>query len=325
MAMVTQSLIRELASSWSGTSVAGVDHHDVVHVWSLDSFSKLCDIPTFPKEPYVHISLNRDSSIVYAGSWGAGGIMAYSVSESRELWRRKELRPFWGISVAGFDSGLYCRLDHSASLRLDPATGQTIEKMRGVGEVFSSSDQSVCLFERRQLHVGPRPGITRFKVPRTTFAVLDTAFSTDCVAVTESGGPVRCFDLDKGTECWRHTPAPGFHFIHLAFCESLGLFVGVEWAYRAGGELRLVSLARNSGASTIIADLPGARDFKFCRSGSLLLSSEGDLVDVTSGKELRRLGFPTEEYEEPEFPSWEERMQTGTPEQRELARLLGPP
>lgn len=324
MAIKNASLIRRLAASWFGDLVAAVDEKDVIHVWSLESFSKLCEVQTFPKAPGVSVSLNRESSVVYAGSWYAGGAMAYSLSESRELWKRRDLRRFSGISAGGYDSDLYCWFDGKASLRLDPATGKTVEKLRGVREFYCSSLNPVLLSGRRELHFGPKPTITRFKVPRTTFAVLDVAFAPDCVAVTESGGPVRCFSLVTGTERWRHTPAPGVHFIELSYCASLDLFVGVEWPYKTGGNHRLVSLARISGATTLIAGLAPSLDFEFCRSGTLLISSEGDIVDVVSGRKIRRLEFPREEYEKPQFPSWKERMRAGTPEQRELARLLGP-
>src|SRR5678816_4368279 len=123
MAMKNASVIRHLAASWSGDLVAAVDEKDVIHVWSLESFSKLCEVQTFPKAPGVSVSLSRESSVVYAGSWYAGGAMAYSLSESRELWKRRDLRRFSGILAGGYDSDLYCWFDGKASLRLDPATG----------------------------------------------------------------------------------------------------------------------------------------------------------------------------------------------------------
>jgi hypothetical protein len=181
------------------------------------------------------------------------------------------------------------------------------------------------LFARRELQFGPEAAITHFSVARTTFAVLDVAFASDCVAVTESGGPVRCLSLLTGTELWRHTPAPGVHSICLTFSASLDQFASLEWGYEAGGARRLMHLSKTSGTSSFITDLTKARDFSFSLSGSLLISSEGDVIEVASGKMIRRLEFPSEAFEEPEFPSWEQRIQTGTAEQRELARLLGPP
>lgn len=317
------SMIRHLVAS--GVTVAAVDAIDTVHVWCVDSCKKLCEVPTFPKAPGIRVAFGRGCSTLYAGSWYAGGAMCYSLSESRQLWRRKELVRFSDITADGWDCGLYCCFDGRASVRLDPATGQTVERLAGLKEVYSSPIGDWYLVGRRTLDIVSDPTATRYRIPRTTFAILGVAFAPDRVAVSESGGPVRCFSLKTGKEKWRHVPVSGVHLIDVTFCEALDVFIGVEWAYKSGGASRLVSLTRTSGSHGYIGDLPEASDGTFCSSGNLLVNSEGDVVEVASAKVLHRLDFPREEYEDPEFPTWEERMRTGTPEQRELARLLGPP
>jgi hypothetical protein len=315
------SLIQHFATS--GETIAAVDANDTIHVWSLASYTKLCEVTPFSKAPGIRLALSRDGGTLYAGSWYAGGAIGYSLSEFRELWRRKDLVRFSSITADGWEGGLYCCFDGRASIRLDPATGQTVEKLRGLREIYAGPQEDCYLVGRKHLDIVSKPTITRFTIPRLTFAVLAVAFAPDCVAVSESGGPIRCLSLKTGAENWRHTPESGVHLTDLAFCQSLDLFVGIEWAYKSDGIQRLVSLTRSSGDRAIIGDVAEASDLIFCASGNLLVSSEGDVVEVNSGRVLRRLDFPREDYEEPDFPSREERLRTGTPEQRELARLLG--
>lgn len=321
MPTINASLIRQLATS--GEIVAAVDANDTIHVWSIASYTKLCEVTPFPKAPGIRVALSRDGGTLYAGSWYAGGVIGYSLSEFRELWRRKDLVRFSSITADGWDGGLYCCFDGRASIRLDPPNGQTAEKLRGVKEIYASSHGDCYLVGGKHLDIVSKPTITRFAIPRLTFAVLAVAFAPDCVALSESGGPIRCLSLETGAENWRHMPEPGVHLTDLAFCESLNLFVGIEWAYKSGGLHRLVSLTKSAGARAIIGDVPEASDQIFVASGNLLVNSEGHVIEVNSGKVLRRLNFPREEYEEPEFPSREERLRAGTPKQQELARLLG--
>lgn len=321
MPIINASLIKHLTAS--GATLAAVDANDTIHVWSLKTFTKLCELTPFSKTPGIRVALSRDGSTLYAGSWYAGGAIGYSLSENRELWRRKDLVRFSSIAADGWDGGLYCCFEGRASIRLDPATGQTLEAFRGLKEIYASPQGHRYLVGRKHFDIVSKASIKRFAIPRLTFAVLAVAFASDCVALSESGGPIRCLNLETGAENWRHTPEPGVHFTNLAFCESLDLFVGIEWAYKSGGVHRLVGLTRIAGSCAIIGDFAEASDQTFAASGNLLVNSEGDVIEVKSGKILRRLAFPREEYEEPDFPSREERLRTGTPEQQELARLLG--
>ena len=325
MAIQNISLIKRLAASWSGGVVAAVDAKDSIHIWNVESFTKIGEVFTFPKAPDVRLALSQDGALLFAGSWYAGGAMAYGVFQGREMWRRKDLRRFHGLCAVGPSAHLYCWCDGKATLRLDPASGQTVERLPGAGEVYSSPLQNLILLAGRKLQFGSESALDRFQAARTTFAVLDVAFGPECLAVSESNGPVRCFSIKTGAELWRHTPPAGNHLIHLSYCAPLDLFVGVDWAYQAGGEYHLIHLSRASGAISRISDLVSARDIAFCRSGLTLINSEGDVIDAASGRAIRRLDFPREHFDEPEFPSREERMRSGTKEQRELARLLGPP
>jgi hypothetical protein len=325
MAIENISLIHHLTASCSGSVVAAVDVKDSIHLWNVEAFTKIREVDTFVRAPDVRVALSADGALLFAGSWYAGGAMAYAVFEGREVWRRKDLRRFHGLSAEGPRAHLYCYLDRKATLRLDPASGETVERLRWAGEVYCSPLQDLILLVGRNLRFGPESAPDKLRAPRTTFAVLDVAFGIESLAVSESTGPVRCFSLKTGAEIWRHTPSAGNHLINLSYCAPLDVFVGVNWAYKTGGEHNLVHLSRTTGAISQISDLPPARRMAFCRSGLTLVNSEGDVIDAASGRVIRRLDFPREEFDEPEFPSWEERMRSGTKEQQEFARLLGPP
>ena len=59
----------------------------------------------------------------------------------------------------------------------------------------------------------------------------------------------------------------------------------------------MVSLNKSSGAHTSVAEVANPQDQTFCASGSLLLNSEGDVIEVATVRTLRRLNFLYEQYE----------------------------
>ena len=262
----------------------------------------------------------------FVGSYYAGGALGYSISERREIWRRKDLRRFVSLTSHPYEPFIFCSFERQTSLQLDSRTGSTLKQLRGVKEVYASPFEPLLIFGCRDLRIGKSLEEAKIQISRTTFAILDIAFSKKFVVLSESGGDVRALDLSSGKEIWRHEPTKGVHVLHLSFCPEGKVFVGVDWAYlKKGGDCRLLHFDADTGRCKVVAQIEPAVDFAFCLKGKRLVSSAGAVLDSASGKMIRDLEFPCEKYEEPQFPSWDERIKSGTSAQRELARLLGPP
>jgi hypothetical protein len=124
---------------------------------------------------------------------------------------------------------------------LDSVDGKTLDAIRDLADVFDSEYSGNLLLERRK-----RDYVLRkekdFQVPRLTFAILDAAFGPQSVAISESGGPVRCIDAATGKEMWRHTPARHVHFLSLWYREIDRDFYGVQRDFQKGSFRFLVRL-----------------------------------------------------------------------------------
>ena len=287
-------------------------------------------------EFYVHydtggarLALSRDALTAFVGCYKVHGLGAYEVSDGQELWRRKDLKAVQKVSALPFDDLVFCGREGPGHL-LCSKTGRTVEKCKGVRAVYTSPFSKHVLLEAHSLEIHSQFGTRIGKIAPTTFAVLDCSFSDAELVVTESGGCVRCFDLGSLELLWQHTPRQGSHFLRLIFSQKLNRFVGIAWWYQkeTTPPMEIVHLDRRTGQVLREIAIGSLAAGEFCLAGSMIFTLDFSLMDVKTGaivREFPKSKFDETDEDEPQFPNWEERMRSGTPEQQELARLLGPP
>jgi hypothetical protein len=138
-------------------------------------------------------------------------------------------------------------------------------------------------------------GRNEFEIPVATFALLDATFGVDSLCLTESTGPVRCFDLPLGLEIWRYVPPKDQHVLRVWYREADLHFYGVLWCYRSGGPRRLVRFDKQSGIPTEVVAFNSWEE-EVCRALDCLVTSSGEILSLADGKPLGRLGFPERIY-----------------------------
>ena len=138
----------------------------------------------------------------------------------------------------------------------------------------------------------------KLSIPKITFAILGVAFSPGAVCITESGGPVRCVDCESGKELWRHTPPSDSHILDLHYNALDGYFYGVAWHYQRGEFRYLVRFHSETGKATRVRDLNSWMEV-FSEATEQLVTSSGEIVDLSSGEAVGELCFPKKEYPDP--------------------------
>jgi hypothetical protein len=178
---------------------------------------------------------------------------------------------------------------------LSSKTGRVLASYAGVDRVYVNRLRRFELWERqgrRQIELRTTAGRTVAKLPMLSFAMLDAGFGTDSVCVTESTGPVRCFDLTSGSEVWHYTPRKGKHVLRVCYSCGARAFFGVEWSFLRGGPREVVKLDCETGERSEVTQLGDSVAEVFCHEGNELLTSDGRLIDLLSGRVKRRLRFP---------------------------------
>ena len=282
--------VRQLATSLSGPMVAAGEFEHRVHIWDVVGRKHRASIDTILDFGGHRLAITEDGLLCFAAAYHVEGIAAYSTVDGAVIWRRKELRKVQSIRPAVDGRRLFCAYDAKACHVLECESGRILRTWPGVRGVWESPYEPLTLLEKRGLVLEAQGGPKVATIARASFAVLSVAFAPGFVCVSESAGPLRCFDTKNGSEIWRATGG-GEHVLDLAFAEHAGGFVGVCWSYERSGPQTLRRFELGSGASTVLADLGPTGEFGFCLRGSRLLSSDGSLFDTGTGRRTGRLDF----------------------------------
>ena len=120
-------------------------------------------------------------------------------------------------------------------------------------------------------------------LPRLTFAELGVAFSPLAVCISESGGPIRCWDLTGGTELWRYF-VKGHHAIQLCYSRSENVFYGLDLEYKQEGKCQVLRFDPEKGQANIAVERGNLRTSVFCLDGRYIISSDGTLIETMTGE-----------------------------------------
>lgn len=165
--------------------------------------------------------------VVVAGAWERHGVVAYDGLSGDELWQRRDLKLVQRLSPAVDGCFVAVAMERNSTQIVDAATGKTAMKVRAANSLWQSPEHPIALagaYQRATL-VDTRSGRRIWSAPIVGFAILDTAFSPNSVAVADAGDPgyVYWFGLD-GTELWRYELGPQTLCWSMAWDEE-----GLEW------------------------------------------------------------------------------------------------
>jgi hypothetical protein len=284
--------ISHLATSPHGSKLAAAEFEHTVHIWDINSRKRLAVFDTVLDFGGNRLAITGDGRYCVAGAYHVAGVAAYSTATGKVVWQRKDLKKVQQIRVSNDDKLVYCCFDRTTCHVLDRRTGKTIRTLPGVRGLWLSPAKPIALLEKNLAVV-----VQSFRDHKTVpldgkpfHPLLAAAFADDCCVVSESGGPLRCFDVKHGKERWRYLQ-PGEHFLDVAFVEREKIVVGISWAYHHGGPFRLLQIDPASGAMTHSTVLPKCTQTAFFNYGSNLLLNTGAVVESITGKRRPGLAF----------------------------------
>jgi hypothetical protein len=283
--------IRQVAASTNAARVALAERERTVSIWDVDPARHIATFPTVLDFGGVRIGLSSDGETLVCAAYRREGVAAYSSASGELLWQRRDIKRPQRISMSHRHRAVYVGFDDGPCLALSLDDGIVAQRLRGVRWVVESSFAPLLFLDQHRPVVATPDLKPLFAVHRTTFAFLDVAFGPNHVAVAEAGGPVTCIDIASGRSTWTFAPPNGVHCLCLAYCAQLQAFVGVLWPFVNGGPKKLVVFDQRGGAS-VIKDLGEPFEECFCQGGSALLTAQGSLIHVTTGRETPLVDAP---------------------------------
>jgi WD40 repeat protein len=294
---VIASAIRELATSKSSTIIAAGMFKTTVQLWDLTSQVKICEIPTVFCTGAKNLALSPTGEMLVAGlSLNHGKVAAYEIPTGRKIWEHSLCYP---SSLHFHPSGqsLLCTRNNQSVLRLDIQTGSVMEVVKEVSSCIEepSSGASILYVERGDEAIRIIRRDHGFSFAKTGFALLDAQFSPHFVCVSEARGLVRCINLIDGTLRWKFDPGKGSHVLRLHYSSGMDLIFGILRNFEMGGPRTLIRFNPANGTHERVCELDSWEEI-FLETVDQLVTSAGEIRDLSSGFCVGRLDFPMREY-----------------------------
>jgi outer membrane protein assembly factor BamB len=289
------SRIRQIACSFDGTRIAAAESKRIVHVWDVAVARHIATFDTTLDFGGDRLGITSDGQRCIVGSYHRYGVAAYDSETGREQWRRKELKKVQKVHISHDNQLVFCGFSGRSGQFLRSESGETEIVLHDVREVHESPYAPIILVcgDEADFLLLRYPSCEQFaRFRRATFALLDAAFAPGKICVTESTGPIRCFDVVTGEMCWRVIHKQGEHALKVGYSESDACFYCVIRPYQHGGNRRLHRLDANSGSQEFVADLGDSHEEAFCLRGSHLVDSHGRVWNLATGTISNVLEFP---------------------------------
>ncbi len=292
---MTGSAIRQLAAARTVPLICAAFDESIAQIWDVGAQQKIGEFSARFVFGANNLAMHPEGEFVVTGiSARNGSIASYKLPNGESMWLRDRMSYPADLRFGQSGQCVSFTLKGRRVERVDPRTGVTVEVLQNTRDYMESSNEyalaaplSGSNYLLRTEHEIP--------IPKLTFAILDVAFGADSLCITESGGPVRCIDYLTGTEHWRYTPPDGSHALSLYYNRRDGFFYGVVWHYEKGHFRYLVRFDPETGQTNRIHSLNSWEE-AFSESTQQLVTSSGELVDLSSGEIVGELAFPRKEY-----------------------------
>jgi WD40 repeat protein len=286
-----------MATSNRSSRVAAALFERQVQIWDAKKAKCVNEFETVFSFGGTRLTLDPLGERCIAAAWKAGehgGVACYETNTGKLIWHRQDLRQTQRVRLSSDGETVRCVPDSGSTKLLEVASGKTIDALAGLKDIFDSEYSADLLLEKRKGHHILRKE-KAVQIPRLTFAILDVTFSPQSLAISESGGPVRCINSSTGIELWRHSPGRHIHFLKLWYREMDRSFYGMQWEFQKGSFRSLVRLDANTGEPKVVCQLDSWEEVH-CPKLDCIVTSGGAVLNLSDGKLLSRLKFPETDY-----------------------------
>lgn len=293
------SAINEMAASWASTRIAAALSERTVQIWDIRSGERIAEFDTVFSFGGRRLAIDASGECCVAAGFARGlfeGLACYQSSSGKVLWHRTDLDEISDVKFSLACSNVWCVTD-GATILLDALTGNTLEEVGSLNNIYDSSYSDVRLLDKPKHNYTVR-GQEDFTIPRLTFALLDAVISPTSVCISESGDVTRCFKLSSGTERWRYDPGKWNHILRLWYRAPDDTFYGVQWEYNKGSQRSLVRFEPQTGRPREVCDLSSSWAETVSPVMDCVVTSAGSVLSLSDGKLLNCLPFPQRDYPE---------------------------
>lgn len=274
------NLIRHIATSYNGDTFAVAEFERIVYIWSFKDLKKLTTLYTKLDFGGQRLAISSTGTLCAVGAYDRYGISMYDLNTDDLLWSNKDLKKVQVLRFNHSGDRLYACFSDKSMHVINALTGEIIEKIRGIKNIWFSPYENIYLTEGNNISLCKSASVKKLKIERQSFAILDVAFAKDMIFVTEAGGPLRAIDINSGKVLW-NINIDDNHFLKLGYLEEKDILYAVLWPYVNGGNKVLYKIDKQTGNVLYKTEMEkDTIETEFIKKTSFLLNSNGSLYEL---------------------------------------------
>jgi WD40 repeat protein len=288
------SAIRELAVAKDPLWVAAAFFEKTVQIWDLKSQVRVSEFSTVFCGGAGNLAIAPSASVLLAGlSRRRGKLAAYQLPAAELIWQRTLSYPS-SLRLHPSGKSLLCS-SNDATLHLDIQTGNTLEVFDGMRHYIAGPYGHHLEVPANGASFRLRSNARAVEIPKAGFALLDARFSPSTVCLAEARGPVRCISYADGQQRWKFDPGADSQVLLLHYSPTREAFFGIQRDLTSTSSRYLLRFDHNTGACERICQLDSWEEV-FVESTDQLITSSGDIRNLSDGALEGRFAFPVTEY-----------------------------
>ncbi|MFN3301144.1 MAG: YncE family protein, partial [Sediminibacterium sp.] len=275
--------IRHISTSFLGNRIALAEFENLVQIFDLNTLQVISEFNSVLSYGGKRIAIDEQGEICVCGAWQRHGICGYNSNSGELIWQRKDLKRVQHLqNLRSNQQLLFANFEGSSSRIIDFRTGIDIDKIPNIINYYECKYQSIDIYDRSlSIDIIDRISKKRIaKLDRKSFGTLDLTFNFDSLCISESAGPLSCYDLNNGKLKWRIYGGIDGHYLRICYNEHLNMFVGITWPYANGGDKKIMYINTNTGAVENEVNIKQPVETEFAMDGKFLITSNRQIIDI---------------------------------------------
>ncbi len=293
-----ENFITHVAGDLNGPRIAAIERHGKTQVWDIASRERISRFNTIVERISRRIAIGSTGQRLAVGTYNGNGVSLYDTESGREIWNRPDLNQVQKVRFSSTGDSVFVAFNEHQGTFLECKTGRSKrlslfkKYASGIKDIYQSQVDPIFVREPwdDSLQISTEKHVALNSIPRKTFGVIDYSFSPDQLCITESTGPVTCYNVFSGMENWEFDPGDGVHGLCISFVSHLDAYATIVWPYENGGDHTFYLLNRITGDIINNYVVPEGNP-AFIHAGRQMVFTKGAVVDTASGETTHNLEF----------------------------------
>lgn len=279
--------IRHIATSGNGNIIALGEYKKNVQIFDISKLKVVSEFETILDFGGKRITISEDGLTCICGCWERYGIRGYSSTNGEIIWERPDLKKVQYIQLVHSNPNLiFTCYEKGISKFLNIKTGEDVEDLKGVSRYYEHPfSRKIILQTNKGYELINRSYLqNKILIEAQSFSALDITHGKSSFLISESAGPLSCYNVNTGELIWRNEFDKTGHYLRLGYNEEINQYLGIYWSFENGGDQLLRYFDPLNGQMHDELNIKEPAEAEFALKCKLLVTSEKEIIEISSKK-----------------------------------------